>query len=225
MKLKNVPTLLLGLALATSAAMLTSCRKPAAQVAAAPEPDPLPVATPAPTAAPVRSTPIAVATPAPDPVAPPGIFFLLQNVSITTDDGIIGLKPGQGLRQVSPGSYEVNGQTVQLRDNQVTNNLRIARQYAAADAAVQAALRQARQPAPTVAPATAANSTVIPATPVPREVPRPVATPSSGLSAGPRLGAGTGAADPESANRRNVKVDSSGRQYWRDSRGTIRYDF
>ncbi len=223
MKLKNVPTLLLGFVLATSAATLTSCRKPAAEVAA--EPEPLPVPSPVPTAAPVRSTPIAVATPAPDPVAPPGIFFLLQNVSITTDDGIIGLKPGQGLRQVSPGSYEVNGQTVQLRDNQVTNNLRIARQYAAADAAAQAALRQARQPAPTVAPATAANSTVIPATPVPREVPRPVATPSSGLSAGPRLGAGTGAADPESANRRNVKVDSSGRQYWRDSRGTIRFDF
>jgi hypothetical protein len=171
------------------------------------------------------ATPLAVATPAPDPLAPPGIFFLVQKASITTDDGIIGLKPGQGLRLVTAGTYEADGQTVRLRDDQVTNNLRLARQAAAADAASQAALRQALPlPAsrpPTPAPGLAASS----ATPIPTPVPRSAATPAKSLSGGTKLGAGTGLADPETMNRRNIKVDSSGRKYWRDSHGAFRYDF
>ena len=213
------------LALVASIGSLASCKKPDAETAAEPEPQALPAAPPAPTATPAPATPIAVATPLPDPLAPPGIFFLLQKASITTDDGIVGLKPGQGLRQVGPGTYEVNGQTVQLRNDQVTNNLRIARQYAAADAATQAALRQAMQPPPPRAPAPSTTTVSISATPTPRPISRPAAVPTTALSGGPRLGAGTGAADPETANRRNVKVDSSGRHYWRDSRGNTRYDF
>jgi hypothetical protein len=223
MKLGIVPSMLVAVAIATGATTLTSCKKPIAEVET--EPEPIPVATPAPVVTPAPATPIAVATPSPDPLAPPGIFFLLQKASITTDDGIVGLKPGQGLRQVSPGNYEVNGHTVQLRDDQVTNNLRIARQYASADAAAQAALRQALQATPTVAPITGTTSATRSATPAPAPVTRAPAAPVSALVGGSRLGAGTGAADPETANRRNVKVDSSGRHYWRDSRGAIRYDF
>jgi hypothetical protein len=84
----------------------------------------------------------AVATPVPDPLAPPGVFYLLQPVSITTTDGIVGLKPGRILQQISPGTYTVEGHTIQLRDDQVTNNLRIAGQYAAAANSAQAAIRQ-----------------------------------------------------------------------------------
>jgi hypothetical protein len=212
-------SILLAGAVAVSAAGLNSCRR--ATPEAAPEPPPVVVATPFPATTPAVATPIAAAPPAQDPLAPPGIFFLLQKTSITTDDGIVGLKPGQSLRQVGPGTYEANGQTVQLRENQVTNNLRIARQFATADAVTQAALRQTLQPTPSVAPITASRSAPPLATPVPR--PQPAAR--NPLSGGPKLGGGTGAADPETSNRRNVRVDSSGRQYWRDSRGNLRYDF
>ncbi|MGB8169492.1 MAG: hypothetical protein WCF18_18475, partial [Chthoniobacteraceae bacterium] len=147
MKLGIVPLNLVAVALAAGALTLAACKKQVAEVEM--EPEPLAMATPVPIATPAQAKPVAVVTPSPDPLAPPGIFFLLQKASITTDDGIIGLKPGQGLRQVSPGNYEVNGQTIQLRDDQVTNNLRIAQQLAAADASAQAALRQAMQPKPT----------------------------------------------------------------------------
>jgi hypothetical protein len=115
---------------------------------------------------------------------------------------------------------------VPLRDDQVTNNLRIARQFAATDAAIQAASRQALQPPPPANLPPARSSTpAVAATPAPRPVARPAAPPGNSLSGGPKLGAGTGRADPETANRKNSKLDSSGRPYWRDSRGNIRYDF
>lgn len=210
--------LLAGMGVAVTA-MLNSC-KPPQPVATEDAPPPAP-ATPTPVATPAPATPIAASTPSPDPLAPPGIFFLLQKTSITTDEGIVGLKPGQGLRQVSPGTYEVNGRTIQLPDHQVTNNLRIARQFAAADGATQAALRQALQPKATPAARVNAPSP----TPEARAATRPAMPSANPLSSAPRLGAGTGAADPETSNRKNVRVDSSGRQYWRDSRGSIRYDF
>lgn len=120
------------LATLACAVTLAACQKPVAQAPLEPEPEPL--ATPAPVAV--------VATPVPDPLAPPGRFYLLQPVSITTQDGIIGLKPGRVLQQTGPGSYAVDGHTVQLRGDQVTNNLRIAGHYARADAAAQVAIRQ-----------------------------------------------------------------------------------
>jgi hypothetical protein len=116
---------------------------------------------------------------------------------------------------------------VQLRDDQVTNNLRIARQVAGAAAAAQAARRQAPQPLlPTPSRVAAERDVANPSAPsAPPVAPRPTVSPTNPLSGGVKLGAGTGIADPETANRRNVKVDRSGRQYWRDSRGNIRYDF
>lgn len=204
-------TLLVGLC-AGGVAGFTSCQPPKPEAAV--EPEPLTPATPSPLATPPPAPALAATTPVPDPLAPPGVFYLLQKASITTDEGIVGLKPGQGLRQVSPGTYEVNGHTLELPDRQVTNNLRIARQIAASAVAPQ----PAPQPKPPSAPATA--------TPAVAAAPsRPVGAQGNSLSSGPRLGAGTGRADPETSNRKNVRVDSSGRQYWRDSRGGIRYDF
>jgi hypothetical protein len=211
------------LLLAAALLGLASCKKPAVDVAVEPEPVPVAAATPAP-ATPPPIKPLAAITPVPELLAPPGIYFLIQKASIVTDDGIIGLKPGQGLRQVSPGTYEANGQTVQLRDDQVTNNLRIARKFAAADAASQTALRQALHPPPPKAPAATPVAVAVSATP-PQPSSRPPSAQGTLLSGGSRLGAGTGVADPETANRKNVKLDSSGRYYWRDSRGAIRYDF
>lgn len=192
---------------------LASCTKPVAE--APPEPEPAP-ATPPPVATPAPATPVAVApTPVPDPLAPPGVFYLLQNASITTDDGIIGLKPGTMLQQTGPGTYTVQGHELTLPDNQVTNNLRIAGQYSAAAAAAQAAIRQTLQQR-------AAQVAQAQATPTPP--PASTTRSSTSTSNSPKLGAGTGVADPEYANRKNVRVDKSGRYYWRDSRGNIRYD-
>jgi hypothetical protein len=201
-------------ALAATAALLVSCKQPVAEAPPAPEPAPEP---PPPVATPAPATPIAVApTPVPDPLAPPGVFILLQKASITSDDGIVGLKPGTVLRQVSPGTYSVDGREVTLRDDQVTNNLRIAAQYTAADASAQAAIRQTRQQR-------AAAAQAAQATPTPTPAPASTARASSSSSSA-KLGSGTGVADPEYGNRRNIKVDKSGRYYWRDSKGNIRYD-
>ena len=219
MKIGIIRSMLLAGTCAAGVATLTSCKPSKPEVTA--EPEPLAPPPPAPAATPAPTMPIAAATPAPDPLAPPGIFFLLQKASITTDEGIVGLKPGQGLRQVGPGTYEVNGRTMQLRDDQVTNNLRIARQFAAADVATQTARRQAVQPKTTPSALVTTPST----TPAPAAATRPAGPPGNSLTSGPRLGAGTGAADPETSNRKNVRVDSGGRQYWKDSRGNIRYDF
>ncbi len=201
---------------------MQACQKPPVETLAPGEAPAPPAVTPA-TAPAVK--PIMTATPAPDLVSPPGIFFLMQKASITTDAGIVGLKPGQLLREVGPDLYEVDGQRIALRPSQVTNNLRIARELASADYAVQAALRgasreklptpvatpAARATPPTTRSATAAASPQASATPSPIEV--------------PKLGAGTGFADPEYGNRKNAKMDKSGRLYWRDSHGAIRYDF
>lgn len=174
------------LALVASIGSLASCKKPDAETAAEPEPQALPAAPPsygnacASHADRRRHTAARSARAARD--------LLPQKASITTDDGIVGLKPGQGLRQIGPGTYEVNGQTVQLRNDQVTNNLRIARQYAAADAATQAALRQAMQPPPPRAPAPSTTTVSISATPTPRPISRPAAVPTTALSGRTKAG-------------------------------------
>lgn len=223
MKLGNARFMLLVGALTSGVLAFTSCKRPTPEVTSAPEP--LPAATPIAVATPAPFTPIAVATPSPDPLAPPGIFFLIQKASITTDEGIIGLKPGQGVRQVSPGHYEVHGQTIELRDDQVTNNLRIARQFATADAATQAAWQKALRTPHSAATTGPANSSAAASTSTPPPITRTFTPQSTALTSGSRLGAGTGTADPETANRKNTRVDTSGRQYWRDSRGNIRYDY
>ncbi len=217
MKIGIIRLALLAGLCAGGVAGFTSCQPRKPEVAT--EPEPLAPATPSPVATPPPAPPLAATTPVPDPLAPPGVFYLLQKASITTGEGIVGLKPGQLLREVSPGTYEVNGYTIELPDQQVTNNLRIARQFAAAAVATQAALRPTLQPKTPTAPATDTPAAA------PVAASRPAAAQSNSLSSGPRLGAGTGRADPETSNRKNVRVDSAGRQYWRDSRGGIRYDF
>lgn len=180
---------------AAVAAAISSCKPAKPEVAE--EPPPVVPATPIPQATPRLATPIAAITPAPDPLAPPGVFYLLRKASITTEEGIVGLKPGQSLRQTGPGTYEVGGRSIQLPDDQVTNNLRIAGQFATAYASAQAVLRQNVQqrsatPSATPWPKTAQrSSTSAPsAAGASREYLPGVSKQASGLDSSSTLGAG-----------------------------------
>jgi len=77
--------------------------------------------------------------------APPGVFFLLSPVSVTTDDGITGLRPGTRLIQRADGRFTAEGLTLELRSDQITRDLQVAARIAGADQAAQAAIRQALQ--------------------------------------------------------------------------------
>jgi hypothetical protein len=123
-----------------AALSLAACNKPAVVVAPPPA-TPLPIETPAPTPTP---TPVAVriTTPSPTPVAvakpPPatparhlaaeGVFYLVSWVRIETNDGIVGLPPGTGVKLVRPGVYLTPNGEAPLNDFQITNDLDIARQ-------------------------------------------------------------------------------------------------
>jgi hypothetical protein len=112
-------------------------------------------ATPAPKPVVVATTPPA-ATPAPE-LAPPGVFYLITAVSVETSDGIVGLKPGQLLREVRPGVYRADNNEVTLRPEQITNDLKVARDLAAQEKRTQAAIQQ--RMAPQSAPPAAAVKT------------------------------------------------------------------
>lgn len=96
---------------------------------ATPEPKPVVVATPPPS------------TPAPE-LAPPGVFYLITSVSVETSDGILGLKPGQLLREVRTGVYRADNNEVTLRPDQVTNDMAVARRLAAQDQRNQEVIQQ-----------------------------------------------------------------------------------
>jgi hypothetical protein len=103
-----------------------------------------PVATPVPTPAPAV---IAVAPSAPRKnLAPPGTFYLIQRVSITTDSGITGLAPGTRVTMVSPGPpmQVTDGQNqFDVQPDQVTNDMDVAAQVYYADRNAQAAANAA----------------------------------------------------------------------------------
>jgi hypothetical protein len=137
-----------------SALSLAACNKH--EVVLAPPPaTPLPIATPAPTPTPtpvaVRSTtpsptPVAIATPPPATparrLAAEGVFYLVSWVRIETNDGIVGLPPGTGVKLVRPGVYLTPAGEAPLNDYQITNDLDIARRARDAGLAGQAAVNQ-----------------------------------------------------------------------------------
>jgi hypothetical protein len=143
-------------------------------------PEAPPVATPAPSTpapaptvsapAPETPPPVVQATPAPQ-LAPPGVFYLVKSVSIETSDGILGLKPGQLLREIRPGVYRADTNEVTLRPDQVTNDMGLARRLMTQDQAIQTALRQqlaAQAPPPiasTVSPAPGSPQSTQPSMP------------------------------------------------------------
>ena len=189
--------------------ILAACsKKPSVErVEDAPEPVKVAESTPAP--ATPAATP-AVAEVPPDPLAPEGVFFLLAKASVMTDDGIVGLPPGTKVTKVEAGSYKDDqGRTLSLKDEQVTNNLRLAKEAAGADGRAQAALRQAiaQREAMQRKAAAAAAATPVVAAASPKKTSAP--PPASSFNAG-ALGAKT--------NDRDY-MDPSGVRHWKDGKG------
>lgn len=125
-----------------------------------PEPEPEPVAEI------VEVQPEATPEPEPEPrLAPEGVFFALEPLSIIHSEGIIGIIPGTELRLVEHrGSVMVMAygtHALEVSPTQVTNDLDIAMEAARADAAgQQAVIEHLRQrPAPTPVAETAPAQT------------------------------------------------------------------
>ena len=127
------------------AVSFAGCNKPSDQpiTETTPEPRPPPalVGTPAPRLiAPVETPPSA--TPQPNYLAPEGVFFVIVATSIETKDGIAGFRPGTRAIKQPDGRYLADGHLVELRADQVTNDLRLASRIAGADQAAQAQIRK-----------------------------------------------------------------------------------
>jgi hypothetical protein len=135
--------------LAVLAAMLGGCSKTetattAESTAVTPEPE-----TPAPAPKIVAVTP-PPATPEATPAiyAPEGTYFLITGVSVETDGGITGLKPGMRVTKKADGKYLAGEHVVELQPQQVTNDLRVVQRLAEASKAQEAA-RQSQMEAAT----------------------------------------------------------------------------
>ncbi len=163
-------------------------------------PAPVAVATPPPpAAAPVASI---SATPAPKRLTPAGTFYLLVKKSVETADGVTGFKPGTLVKQEADGSFTAEGRKLDVRPNEITNDLDIAARYAGADAQRQMALRQAA---------------TTPAAP-PASTPAPVAKP-----AGPSIAQGQrspAALEASSALGSNHTMTRDGWLWQKDATGT-----
>jgi len=179
---------------AVSLLAFAACHKPAEQTTT--ESQPAPVES---TPAPVQATPkpvVVVATPPPvNYFAPEGTYYLVAKASLETNDGIVGYPPGTKVMRADDGRFQApDGQFLTLQPNQMTNDLRIARQVAGADAANQMAIAQSGQQvtaAVSVAEtrATGASSSQPSAAPAPAPT-RAAAPPISSSSATPTTGLG-----------------------------------
>lgn len=78
-------------------------------------------------------------------VAPQGGYFLRATTSVQTAKGLVTFQPGTRLQLVGPGTYTTRGQTLALRDDQVTNDLKLVQQPTAIDPSVQTGLSRERQ--------------------------------------------------------------------------------
>ena len=137
--------------LAAACAFMSACSKKTVETEPVSEsPEPVAVTTPQP-------KPVVVATPTPAPkrLAPAGTFFLLVKKSAVTNDGIIGFKPGTAVKQEADGSFTAEGHKLDVRSNEITNDLDLAARYASADAQRQAVIRQV-----TATPAPASTATL-----------------------------------------------------------------
>lgn len=171
-----------------AAATFAACNKPVAEEE--PEPEPIVRTTPPP-ATPVATPVAVVATPELNYFAPPGVYYLVSASSVETPEGIVGLTPGTKLQKVAPGKFTANGHQIDLRESQVTNDLRVAQSVAGADQAAQAALRRALSAAVKTAPVNPATTpSATPNTVVAVAQPKKSNAPATGL--GKSLG-GSGA--------------------------------
>jgi hypothetical protein len=100
-----------------------------------PQPAPQPTiaeSTPAPTPEPTATPPpVAAVTPRPKRLAPPGTFYLVQALSVTTDTGVTDLPPGTEVQHIgdAPGLIVVqcrDGTKFSAYPAQITNDLDVA---------------------------------------------------------------------------------------------------
>jgi hypothetical protein len=138
----------------------------------------------------------AAAASEPRRLAPDGEYYLTTSVSISTDDGIFALRPGTKALKQPDGKFLSDGHTVELRPDQITNDLRVAAQAMGADRAAQAGIQRSLQARAAAERAVQQRST---ATPKPAAVQSTAATPyyrpgvttgSSALQSSTALGAG-----------------------------------
>ena len=98
------------------------------------------VSTPAPT--PSNPNP---ATPEPNNFTPDGIYFLTTRISVPSDDGVVGLRPGTRVVRQPDSRYLADGHILDIPAAQLTNDLRVAARIAGADQTAQTVIRQALQ--------------------------------------------------------------------------------
>jgi len=172
---------------AASLLAFAACHKPSDQTASTDPAPPVAEATPAPAPEPPPQEVAVAATPVPNYLAPEGVYFLVAKASLETSEGILGYKPGTRMVRGDDGRYRApDGQFLTLEPNQITNDLRVARQAAGSDAAAQAALALAGQRNAvdvSAAPPSANARTAATATPAPSPS-RPTAPPSEGSRVG-----------------------------------------
>lgn len=98
---------------------------------------PPPAAVSGPTATPVP-------TPTPVRIAPAGVFYLLQSLSITSDDGIMGINEGTKVTLVKDTGKSLlvtDGHTqFEVTQDQVTNDMNVADALTKRDRAIDAAV-------------------------------------------------------------------------------------
>jgi hypothetical protein len=169
--------------------LIAGCQKkqvsgPLAEEATSSQPVPGPAPTDSPAATRERVPTAAVATPAPATPAPKisaaeGVFFLRTRLSVPSDDGIIGLKPGTQVIKQPDGRYLADGHILEIPEAQLTSDLRVAAQIAGADQAAQAAIRRATQPTASTASLPAATPAEVPPAPAQPAPPVPLASPAT----------------------------------------------
>ena len=184
----------------------------------------------APDLAPTQPDPVQVAAPVPPKpkrVVPENTFYLVKAVSFETDAGIMGFKPGTEVVRQPDGSYLSGGHKLTLALDQVTKDLSLAENLAAADQKAQAEMRRAA-PASAKAPR--------PAQPLPPVVARskdesaPDVIRASEKEPLKPLGSGSSLSQPgalgktHSSTKDKTYVDHQGRTYWKDIYGRRRYD-
>jgi hypothetical protein len=181
---------------ATAVLSITACNKSSESMEVEAAPESLVEQSPSAPAPPVNeSKPIvaekAPAAAEPNHFAPDGVFFLMAKASVETDSGIIGVPAGSRVIKSADGSYVTNdGQKLTLQPHQVTNDLRIARRVAGADAQAQAAIARQLSARASAAPAAqpqAISSIVSGSFPPEVETPAPTA-PSTSLGTSSAIG-------------------------------------
>jgi hypothetical protein len=75
------------------------------------------------------------------PFAPPGVFFLLERVSLETDSGVLSYLPGTKVIKAGSRYITSEGKQLTLKAAQITNDLRIATKLAGNNPKLLAAIQ------------------------------------------------------------------------------------